>query len=46
LISPMINAMQEQQKTITTLQLQVDAMRKDRELLLERLERLEGSLDK
>ena len=46
LISPMINAMQEQQKTITTLQSQVDEMKKDRELLLDRLERLEGILNK
>jgi hypothetical protein len=46
LISPMIDAMQEQQKTIATLQSQVDEMKKDRDLLLARLERLEGILNK
>jgi hypothetical protein len=46
LISPMIDAMQEQQKAIATLQSQVDEMKKDRELLLDRLERLEGVLNK
>jgi flagellar biosynthesis chaperone FliJ len=41
LISPMIKAMQEQQKTISALQSQVEELRKDREAMLSRLEAIE-----
>jgi hypothetical protein len=41
LISPMIKALQEQQKSISTLQSQVDELKKDREVLMSRLEALE-----
>ena len=42
-VIPLINAVQDQQKTISSLQSQVDELRKDRELLISRLEALEKS---
>ncbi len=44
LISPMIKAIQEHQKTISDLQSQVDALKTDREMLISRLESLEKKL--
>ena len=41
LISPMIKALQDQQKSISTLQSQVDELKKDRMALISRLEALE-----
>ena len=44
LISPMIKAIQEHQKTISDLKSQVDALTTDREMLISRLESLEKKL--
>ena len=44
LISPMIKAIQEHQKTISDLKSQVDALTTDREMLISRLESLEKKM--